>query len=375
MTDVPLPKRFAVLSDMEKASTDENCNQQNVCNTTPLNGGRRRYPTTEVAEEDRLVASLSRVSLGKRAPPSPAMPSAFSLGPQTPGAKLLNSKRHSHQTSPATLQSLVQAAPTSTLLLRPPECQLHHTSDLHQEKAARLDVLCGEQGILRTAAFASLVDTDQARPATMADILRVHEWSYIQHLQSKIKALEIQQQQQQHTQMSPLPSVGGAAGSSDTSKPAAPDAPPISANLLDADTILSVGSYKAACAAAGAVLDAVDQVVNRKFRNAFVAVRPPGHHAGPRGAVAHDGFWSSPQMCSSGFCLLNNVAIAAAYARYTYGRPQRASIEPSGISSTPSIRRIAIVDFDVHHGNGTEAIVRNLTPHQESLPLPVRTPM
>ena len=91
--------------------------------------------------------------------------------------------------------------------------------------------------------------------------------------------------------------------------------------------------------AAGSVCEAVDKVVAGECRNSFCAVRPPGHHAGPRGIVkcAND-----PEGGSHGFCLLNNVAIGAAYARCMY--------------RNEGIKKIAIVDFDVHHGNGTQDI-------------------
>ncbi len=102
-------------------------------------------------------------------------------------------------------------------------------------------------------------------------------------------------------------------------------------------------------------------------RNAFCVIRPPGHHAGPNGCVPSKGYHSRPDNCSCGFCLLNNVAIAAAYALYNYG-PQR---NPwLGSPSPPIIQRIAIIDFDIHHGNGTEAIIRNLIHHKERYPLP-----
>ena len=73
-------------------------------------------------------------------------------------------------------------------------------------------------------------------------------------------------------------------------------------------------------------------------------MRPPGHHAGPNGPVAAPG---EPGPGSHGFCLLNNVALGAAYARCVHRH---------------SLRRVAIIDFDVHHGNGTEAVVQNTTP-------------
>jgi acetoin utilization deacetylase AcuC-like enzyme len=100
---------------------------------------------------------------------------------------------------------------------------------------------------------------------------------------------------------------------------------------LDGDTVLAPGSEIAAFRAVGAVCDAVDQILTGKADNAFCAVRPPGHHAEPNQAM--------------GFCLFNNIAIAAEYARQHY-----------------QLERIAIVDFDVHHGNGTQAAFYN-QPH------------
>ncbi|MDO9168800.1 MAG: histone deacetylase family protein [Methylobacter sp.] len=95
-------------------------------------------------------------------------------------------------------------------------------------------------------------------------------------------------------------------------------------HYLDQDTVLSPGSGLAAFRAVGAVCDAVDKVLTDKADNAFCAIRPPGHHAEPEQAM--------------GFCLFNNIAIAASYALHHY-----------------QLERIAIVDFDVHHGNGTQA--------------------
>ncbi len=94
---------------------------------------------------------------------------------------------------------------------------------------------------------------------------------------------------------------------------------------LDADTIVSPGSGEAALRAAGAVVAAVDAVVAGEAANGFCAVRPPGHHAEPTRAM--------------GFCLFNNVAVGALQAREVH-----------------SLERIAVMDFDVHHGNGTQAM-------------------
>ena len=93
---------------------------------------------------------------------------------------------------------------------------------------------------------------------------------------------------------------------------------------FDADTVASPGSKQAALRAVGAVCDAVDKICTNQADKAFCALRPPGHHAMPGYPM--------------GFCLFNNIAIAAEYARHQY-----------------KLDRIAIVDFDVHHGNGTQA--------------------
>ena len=94
---------------------------------------------------------------------------------------------------------------------------------------------------------------------------------------------------------------------------------------LDADTSMSPGSFEAALRAVGGAVHAVDEVLNRKAANAFVAVRPPGHHAETARPM--------------GFCLFDSAAIAARYAQDHHG-----------------IARAAIVDFDVHHGNGSQEI-------------------
>ena len=94
---------------------------------------------------------------------------------------------------------------------------------------------------------------------------------------------------------------------------------------LDADTSMSTGTFEAALRAAGGAVFAVDEVMSGKARNAFVSTRPPGHHA----EVA------TPM----GFCFFNNAAIAARHAQKAHGA-----------------ERVAIMDFDVHHGNGTQHI-------------------
>ena len=95
---------------------------------------------------------------------------------------------------------------------------------------------------------------------------------------------------------------------------------------LDADTSINPNTWRAALCSAGAALAATDAVIAGELENAFCAVRPPGHHAAANKA--------------SGFCFFNNVAIAAKYAVERHG-----------------LRRVAVVDFDVHHGDGTENIL------------------
>ena len=94
---------------------------------------------------------------------------------------------------------------------------------------------------------------------------------------------------------------------------------------LDGDTIISPGSKNATFDAAGSIITAINGVENKEFKNAFCSVRPPGHH--------------SNQNKAAGFCILNNVAIGAQYLLRKY-----------------KYKKIAIIDFDVHHGNGTQDI-------------------
>eukprot|EP00026_Physarum_polycephalum_P000556 Phypoly_transcript_00557.p1 GENE.Phypoly_transcript_00557~~Phypoly_transcript_00557.p1 ORF type:complete len:806 (-),score=146.24 Phypoly_transcript_00557:205-2622(-) len=100
------------------------------------------------------------------------------------------------------------------------------------------------------------------------------------------------------------------------------------------DTFISSGTWDAAVFAASVVCLAVDYIANENYLHSFCAVRPPGHHAGIKG--------KTQDACSQGYCILNNVAIGAVYAAQQY----------STIFS-----RVAIVDFDVHHGNGTQEIL------------------
>ena len=99
-------------------------------------------------------------------------------------------------------------------------------------------------------------------------------------------------------------------------------------SFLDGDTIISPGSKDATLDAVGSIIAAIDGVQNKEFKNAFCAVRPPGHHAEKNKAM--------------GFCIYNNVAVGAYYLLEKY-----------------KLNKVAIIDFDVHHGNGTQDIFYN----------------
>lgn len=228
-------------------------------------------------------------------------------------------------------RDLIVDPDNSTLVISHELCLLHRTcppmirdgSDPPPENVRRLHVLVDQhEGILRGGEFANCSWKDEARRAAIGDVLKVHDYQYVERISQVIAEI--------------------------------PDHPSAISHL-DPDTAISHWTFEAAMRAAGSVCQAVDQVIAGDNRNAFCAVRPPGHHAGPTGIVkcAND-----PEGGSHGFCLLNNVAIGAAYARSMYRHE--------------GIQKVAIVDFDVHHGNGTEEIIRNLVPLTEKAT--IRTP-
>jgi len=164
---------------------------------------------------------------------------------------------------------------------------------------------------LAAAAHPPLTVSRSARRAAAADVLRVHDWSYVRALQAACASI--------------------------------PDSQ-LAIGHLDGDTAVCARSFDAALVAAGGVCDAVDAVLDGRARHAFCAVRPPGHHAGPSGVVA----CSNDPQGSHGFCLLNNLAIGACYAM--------------GARRDKGVIKICLLDFDVHHGNGTQACVGGLAP-------------
>jgi len=170
----------------------------------------------------------------------------------------------------------------TTLLYTHPACLEHDPGRYHPEAPARLRAVLEA---LDAPGFARL-ERREAPEASFDDIARVHPGGFVERL------------------LAAVPSAGHVG--------------------IDADTVLSPQSGRAALRAAGAVVAAVDAVMAGEADNAFCAVRPPGHHAEPRRAM--------------GFCLFNNVAIGALRARAVHG-----------------LARVAVIDFDVHHGNGTQA--------------------
>ena len=184
-----------------------------------------------------------------------------------------------------------------TALVTHEECLQHLTPPGHPEQVARLEYI-----------LESLKDINLLRvSAPMAaddDILRIHPREYINYLQEAV--------------------------------------PENGFKSLDGDTHISSGSLTAAYRAAGGVLRAIDLVLSGEAKNAFVAVRPPGHHA--------------ETQTSMGFCLFGNIALGVKHALDFHG-----------------LKKVAVIDFDVHHGNGTQEILweesRCLTFTSQQIPL------
>ncbi|MFQ5719673.1 MAG: histone deacetylase [Acidobacteriota bacterium] len=160
--------------------------------------------------------------------------------------------------------------------------RLHETGASHPERPERVTAILER---LTAAGVMSDLDRHQPAPAALEDIEAVHDPAYVRR-------------------------VAAAAAAGETS-------------LDSPDTTLARGSFEAARLAVGGALEAADRLMDGRWRNAFVACRPPGHHAEANLAM--------------GFCLFNNVAVTAAYLRRHHG-----------------VERVAIVDWDVHHGNGTQ---------------------
>jgi acetoin utilization deacetylase AcuC-like enzyme len=172
----------------------------------------------------------------------------------------------------------------STVFITHPACRRHEMGPDHPECFQRLDVITD---MLMTLRVLDLLTHSEASTASREELLRVHDARYLDDLERI------------------LPDKGYAN--------------------IDLDTRMCPNTLKAARYAAGSAVQAVNEVLTGQVKNAFCAVRPPGHHATSDTAM--------------GFCFYNNVAVGAAHAIAEY-----------------DLERVAIVDFDVHHGNGTDEI-------------------
>ncbi|MDO4705757.1 histone deacetylase family protein [Allofranklinella schreckenbergeri] len=174
------------------------------------------------------------------------------------------------------------------------DCWLHEMGPIHPECPQRLDAI--EDRLLISGVMDMLQRFD-APKASVYDLELAHSRIHI----ASLLGLDVLMQEELR--------AGGDGYSQ-----------------IDPDTMLSPHTWNAALRAAGAVIDATDRVIAGDLQNAFCAVRPPGHHAERDKAMA--------------FCFFNNVAVGAMYALHRH-----------------QLQRVAVVDFDVHHGNGTEDIL------------------
>lgn len=183
-----------------------------------------------------------------------------------------------------------------TGLFSHPDCGLHDMGPDHPESPQRLVAINNR---LKSSGLSELLVLKEAPLIDSKLLTLAHTPDYLAYLENTVSTLNL---------------------SLETN--------PKATAKLDLVTSLHKGSWKSICRAAGASVAAVDSVMAGEVQNAFCSTRPPGHHATRNKAM--------------GFCFLSNVAIAAKYALETHG-----------------LERVAIVDFDVHHGNGTEDIVAN----------------
>jgi acetoin utilization deacetylase AcuC-like enzyme len=174
------------------------------------------------------------------------------------------------------------------------DCWRHEMGRGHPECPARLDAI---EDRLLASGLAAVLERREATAASLADLELAHGRMHLAALRGLSDGLRDEI------------AAGGPAHAQ-----------------VDPDTSINVHSWDAILMAAGAAIDATDAVMAGEIANAFCAVRPPGHHATRHQAM--------------GFCFVNNVAVAARYALERHG-----------------LKRVAIIDFDVHHGNGTEDIV------------------
>jgi len=169
------------------------------------------------------------------------------------------------------------------------ECRDHDAGPLHPESVARLDAINNQ---LIMSGMDYVIRHYDAPLVTRDQLERVHDSAYLDRIYALAPGQDMKSVE------------------------------------IDGDTVMSPGTLRAAERAAGAGVMGVDLIMNGDANPVFCAIRPPGHHAESDKAM--------------GFCLFNNIAVAAAHAMEAYG-----------------LSRVAIIDFDVHHGNGTEEIFAN----------------
>ena len=174
------------------------------------------------------------------------------------------------------------------------DCRKHEMGPGHPECPARLDAI--EDRLLISGVSAAL-DHREAPLASLADIELAHDRMHV----AAMRGMSLRLVEEEEAGGSPY-------------------------FQLDTDTSMNRHTWTAALRAAGAAVDAVDAIMAGELENAFCSVRPPGHHAEHNKAM--------------GFCFFNNVAVAAKYALQRH-----------------NLKRVAVIDFDVHHGNGTENIL------------------
>ena len=167
------------------------------------------------------------------------------------------------------------------------DCGRHDTGWEHPEHVGRLRAIT--RALREAPELFMALDQREGRHATAAELALAHDPDYVERVRAMAES-------------------GGG--------------------LLDADTVVSEGSWDAAIAGAGCVLDAVDLAMRGEVTRSFCGVRPPGHHA--------------LRDAGMGFCLFGNVAVAAHHARQHHGA-----------------ERVLVLDWDVHHGNGTQALVED----------------
>ena len=177
-----------------------------------------------------------------------------------------------------------------------PECRRHEMGEGHPECPDRLDAIIDR---LLITGVSDALDERQATPVSIHDLELAHSKMHV----AAIRGL--------HDELLDELAAGGPHYTQ-----------------IDPDTRMNKHTFAASLRAAGSAIAATDAVIAGELENAFCAIRPPGHHAGRQEAM--------------GFCFFNNIALAAKYALERH-----------------HLKRVAIIDFDVHHGNGTENIVAN----------------